>query len=544
MNKLFVWLVGLLAPVWTRLGADPRALKLILAAKLKMDDRGGLVMQKRQGNGKGAEYMMYVFVLLFGLFFLTLFSMTDDYATAVGIGYCVWVCYLGLLLITEMSENLFDQRDLYVLLSRPISGVTLSLSRMLHIAVFASKFALCLGVPTFVGLIFMAGPWAAFAYFLTSVVAMIMILTGTLVLYLVLLQNVPPERLKKVLGYFQIVATFILFMSYQLPSLMGDVKAMENISLVDTPWGFAFPGLWLGGLYKLLSGTPIGPWGIGQAVLAFGAAAAGLWFYINQSRGYADRLLDLKGAGSEAGASKESKSGESTKSPVRDALGPLLTAPNQERTSFNFHWNVMARDMTFKQRVLPSLVYLPVLLAISVFRDVFKGEEAFAPAEGTMLLLLYFLMWMIVIPLGQTKVSENYRASWIFEATANAYPERINYGQLMAVLGMFFFPMAILVYAVVLGYWGIGYWLDVVLALGNTLFFSMLYNRVDQSHPFSRAKEDSKFKNFLPFLVVGSLGTAFGFAHWAVRWIPYVLPAATVVVWAVLLGWLWWMRKR
>ena len=204
----------------------------------------------------------------------------------------------------------------------------------------------------------------------------------------------------------------------------------------------------------------------------------------------------------------------------------------------------MVRDMTFKQRTYPTLVYLPVILFITVFRDSITGNEAFSAGPGTMLMILYFLMWVVVIPLGQTKVSEHYRAAWIFEATPNAYPSRIMYGQLLAVAGMFFLPMAVLVYVSVLAFEGLAFLPDIVLACGNTLLFSLIYNQIDKVHPFSRAKDDSKFQSFAPFLMISFLGAVLGFGHYGLRQLPYAVPAVAVVVWLVLIGWVAYLRRK
>lgn len=546
MNKLFLWLVSLLNPLWRQFGADPKAINLILAAKLKLDDRAGLAMGgQRQKKKKGMEYLTYFFVGLFGLFLVFLFSVIDDTASAVGLGFCVWVCYIGLMLITEMSQNLFDQRDLYILLSRPINDYTLSITRILHITVFASKFGLSLGLPSFVYLGFVEGPWSAIVYFFVGIMAIILTITGTLVFYLILLKKVPTDRVKKIVGYFQIIATFVFFTAYQLPSLLGDLNSLEGVNLVDSAVGFSFPGLWLGGLFKALTTTSIGWMAYAQAALALLAVVFGSWFYLKQSSGYAERLLSLKHGGTTDTVKEAVSANKSTsKSPVRDRLAAWFTRPNQERVSFKFHWNVMVRDMTFKQRTYPTLVYLPVILGITVFRDVITGEEAFSAGTGTMLMLLYFLMWIVIIPIGQTKISESYQAAWIFEATPNAYPRRIEYGQVMAVIGMFFLPLSVLVYTSVLVFQGLDFLPDIALACGSTLLFAFLYNIVDKGHPFSRAKDDSRFSNFGPFLLISFLGGLLSMGHWALRSLPYVVPVAAVVMWLLLFGWVMVMRRK
>lgn len=537
MNKLFLWLVSLLDPVWRSLGADPKAIGLILAAKLKMDDRGGMLMGQRQDPKSGMAAFVYVVICLFGLLLVFVFQLTADVATAVGLGFSLWFVYIGLMLVTEMSENLFDQRDLYILLSRPINDLIFSLSRMLHIAVFASKLGLCLGVPSFLYLTIVVSPWAGFVYFLLSIMTIVLTMTGTLVFYLLLLRRVDSEKVKKIVGYFQIIATSVFFIAYQLPGLLGNAVALENISFVGKPAGFLFPGLWVGGLYKAMTSLSVEPLAYAQALLALAAAAGGGWFYVSQSRGYADSLLQLRNAGSggnEAGT-KNVTGGTAEKSPVRDFLAPLLTRPNQERMSFRFHWNVMLRDMTFKQKVYPILVYLPIMLVFALFKDAFRGEEDFSVDEGFMLIVLYFLLWLLIIPLGQTKISENYRAGWIFLATPNQHPWRTDYGQLMAVVGMFFLPMAVVVYTVMLFFSGIDFGLDIVLSSGVTLLIALLYTAAAGGHPFSRSKEDGQFSNIGPLLLAGVLAIGCGFIHWAIRFLPYVLPVASVVVWGILL---------
>ena len=398
-------------------------------------------------------------------------------------------------------------------------------------------------MPTFVYLLIAHSVWSAIAYCLVGVVAIVLIMTGTLAFYLLLLQSIPSHRVKKIVGYFQIFATLIFFTAYQLPSLLGDVRSIAGIILVDRPYGFAFPGLWLGGLFKTITSLSVGPLGYAQAALALGAAGAGSWYYLRQSRGYADRLLSLKLSSGAAPAATSGTKPVARRAPVREWLASWLTANNQERVSFRFHWNMMLRDMTFKQRVFPALVYLPVVMVATVFRDVFRKGETVDFGDNVVLLLFYFVMWIVVIPLGQTKVSDDYRSSWIFEATANPYPQRIEFGKLMAVIGMFFLPTALIYYPAALWFFGWAYWSDLLLAIGNTLLFSMIYSGLDTGHPFSRSKEDSKYQNLLPLFMVGIVGSALGFGHYYLRALPYAIPVATVGVWAILFYWFYWMRR-
>lgn len=547
MNKLLVWFVGLAAPLWRTLGADPRAISLILTAKLKMDDRSGAVMGRQQSSQKkGMEWLVYGMLTFFGCGLIILPAFIEDTATGIGLVYSVWIIYIGLLLITEMSENLFDQRDLYVLLSRPINSITLSMARILHIAAFSAKFALCLGVPVGIYLVFAVGPLAWLVYTLLGILVLAITMTGTLVFYLIMLRNIAPERLKKIVGYFQMVATAIFFFAYQIPNLFGgSFDALEGLKLVDTSWGFAFPGLWLGGLYKTILFQGPGALALVQGALGLLAAAGGLWFYVRQSRGYVNNLLALREAGSSAAITTPTESGSKTVKEdgfsFREWFAPRLTRPNLERASFRFHWNMMTRDMGFKQRTLPAMVYLPVLMFIIFFRDSFSSGDFFG--TSTEIVMLYFVAWIAVIPLGQAKISDQYKASWIFSATANPMPGRVHYGQLMAVLSMFFIPTALLIYPLILILWGPGLWADVLLGLANVLLVTLIYHFLDKDVPFGRAKEDAKFSNFGPFLILSIVGSILGGAHYLISDWRWAVLGLAGVVWVITLGWFYWWRR-
>lgn len=542
MNKLFTWIVGLANPLWRSLGADPHAIRLILTAKLIMDDRSGVVMGRQQAQKKGMEWLIYFILIILGGGLGAMTYFMDDLPTAIGIVFSVCIVYIGLLLVTEMSENLFDQRDLYVLLSRPINDLTLSMARILHIGVFSAKFALCLAGPAIIAVGFRAGILGVLVYFILSIMSIVITMTGTLVFYLLLLRSVPKHRLKQIVGYFQMVATGIFFFAYQIPNLMGDsFDGLSDIVLVDDPFGFLFPGFWLGGLFKLLTFSGPGSLAILQGGLGLVAAVGGLWFYVRQSRGYISSLLALKEVGSSEGP--ETDELQAVKgSPWRDRFANWFTTPDLSRASFRFHWNVMLRDMGFKQRTYPGMVYLPVLMVILTLRDSFSGEN-FTLGESTVFMLLYFVAWILVVPLAQTKISENYRASWIFMATGNAFPGRLRYGQLMSVICMFFIPTALVVYPLVMVVWGLQYWLDILMSMSNVLLATFIYHALDTGLPFGRSKEDSQFSNLGPLFLVGIFASIAGFGHYFLSGFFWIKVGLAVLAWGGVWLWLTAMRK-
>ncbi len=448
MNKLFVWLVGLAAPLWQRLGADPVALKLILSARLKMSDRGSRVLNQQQATGGGYEWIMYLVFLFFGLVALAAFFLIPHTPTAMGLVYSVMMVYLGLILVMEMSETLFDPRDLYLIMSRPVNNITFSLSRALHVASLIGKYALIILFPLTVALPFFANPLLLIPHLLGGVLLVIFIVGGTLALYLTLLRRIPPARFRKMIGYLQMVFSTVFVFIYLAPNILDSTDIdPKSLQLVGEAWGFVFPGLWLGALWgyaDLLAGNWM-MWA--QTLLAVGGAAGAMLYYVGQSRGFGERLLEMSLAGSqeeETAVPRQKNDRDVSGSPWRDRLGPWLTKPGLERASFNFHWSMMSRTMAFKQRVYPGLVFVPIMIFIFFLRDAFNDGVDFRESSGQLLIGLYYVSIALITPLTNLRITDKIQTGWIWQVTP--YASRtgpVSYGQLAAATSQFLVPTII-----------------------------------------------------------------------------------------------------
>lgn len=544
MNKLFVWLVSRFNFLWSRLGADPRALALILLVKLKMDDRVGYVMGRQQARKTDMQYLIFgIAFLLGGIFVLPLIFM-EHQATALGLIFSVWILYISFLLITEMSESLFDTRDLYILLSRPLNGVTLSLARMLHIGVFTGKFALCLGFIPGCYILFWIGPWAFIVYFILSLLAVILTMTSTLVVYLIILRNVAPEKVRNVIGYFQIVATVFFFALYQAPNLLNSSGNELDLNfglirIVGEEWGFIFSGFWIAALWSLLVEGGANLLTYLQAGLGIAAAVAGLIFYVRRSSHYGENMLSMHHAGSQDAAELDRPDNQPVNHPLRNHWARLFTQPNLERASFNFHWNVMLRDVFFKQRVYPGMVILPIVVFTMLFQLRFitgNAQEGMTLETGSLqlILVLYLFSVVSIIPLVQTRISDKFKASWIFDATPSQNNGALRYGQILSVWCMFYLPMAVILYPILLFFWGITFVPDVVISIGATLILTMIYQGSERSLPFSNDKETGGFNNVGPMFMIFILAPIFGVGHYFLAKIPYLIYAGIIVVWGIV----------
>ena len=541
MNRLFLWLTGVLAPLWRRLGADPRALQLILDAKLKIGERTLNVMGQSQQKAGGYAWLMYFVMGLFGCILTAIYFLLDDKGTAVGLVYLITSVYVGFLLVMEMSENMFDLRDLTLILSRPVSDTTFSLSRALHILVFATKFSLLLLVPLGVALLFFASVWLALLYTFLSVLLVIITVTMTLGLYLTLLRRVPTARLRQVLSYFQIGLSILFFVGYQIPNLMNlmDIE-VGQFSLVGAWWGFLWPALWLGGVWDVVVYGFGNTLSIVQGGLGLLAAAGGVWYYVSQSEGYGEHLLALQlaGSASEPEAREDQVAPERRWSGAyRDRFSRWFTRPGVERASFAFNWAVMLRDLKFRQEVYPGLVLLPVA-ALFFIASKFWGSNGreVALSNVAVFSILYFFALLLVAPLAGARTSDAFRASWVLQTTPLRETGALFYGQLMAVIGQFFVPIALILYLVLLAVSGPVILDDILLSAAVVVTAAALFQLTERTLPFSLERSPGNFHAIGPMMLVVILSSLSALAHWALTFVPYGVTGAAAVGW--ILCWL------
>ena len=108
---------------------------------------------------------------------------------------------------------------------------------------------------------------------------------------------------------------------------------------------------------------------------------------------------------------------------------------------------------------------------------------------------------------------------------------------------MFFVPTALLIYPLVLIVWGPEYWIDILLSMGNVLLATFIYHSLDKEPPFSRSKEDAKFSNVGPMIVVSIVASFCGVMHYLISDFFLLKIGLAVLVWAGVWLWLRTMRK-
>lgn len=506
--KLFLFFVIKLRPV----GVDLSQLRIITEVKLMMDSRRTPPQWKKRQQKQMKNPMVFSMLMyaLMSIFIGVQAFFIPSMVLVLIIFYSTIFTLLVMTLITDFSSVLLDTADNSVLIPKPISGRTIFLSRVLHISIYLSQFfiSICL-IPIvlfFISYGFMAG--------LTSLVgAILMALFSIFIAYLLyglLLNFVSEQRLKDIIGYFQIAATVIFMLSFQiLPSLLN---FEPGYSFEPGKWVYLLPSTWFAmmvesfsyGQYDLLHLTMQG--------LSFLVPFLGLWLVIKFLAPSFSRKLAAMGEAVDSTSTNQSKT-SSDGFRISSFWNNLLSNNGTEKAAFDLVWKITSRDKGFKIAFYPGLAYVFIFFFITVF----KSGRNFSYTWETLQYGKSFL-WLAYIPVMISTTAiyilpmyENFAASWIYNSSPVKTPGNIVNAAAKVILTKFFFPIYLLMFAFAYYVWGYKIIDDFILGLFNNItIFYIVFLLNDISLPFSqkpniKQQSGKLIKTILQFLLVGAM---------------------------------------
>lgn len=526
MNKFFVWLVGLGNGLWRRLGADPAHLRAILLAKLRVNDRASSFMGRKQKSSKWQQYLLYFLMIFYGLLLFLFLIAFSAKGTGLALAYALFMVITGMFLVIDFTEVLLDVRDNYVLVPRPISHQTLTLSRLLHIAIYLGRLSFFLTIVPQVYLLLAVGVWDWLVFALLTLPSLILVIAVVGGLYLLLLRYVSARRFKEYIGYFQIVFTIFFFAIYQLaPRALDYRETYGDFSLLDKVYAWPLPPAWIAALHNVLTGQPGTPSLYGMAALGILVPGAVLWGVVRYSGTFAGRLVALGLGGDDesgGGGQEPAVTAPAQRHDWRERVAALLTRPGLERVSFRFTWTMMDRSRDFKVRTYPAFGFVPVMFVYFAFFAGWNKDSAPVPLDETThyLTLIYITAYMMISPLTQSAYSDNFRAAWLWDAHPLPSPAALRYGRVMAVIGRFFLPVAGVVTVALLAIWGWGVLVHAMLGFAVLILLTTSYQLMDDSLPFSKEIKQGNSSNLMAVFGTMVLCGVLGFIHYLAvdRW--------------------------
>lgn len=509
MKNLVFFIILLLKYPAGWLGADSDQFEILLRTKLTVDFRTAPTSFQTSGKKKQTFiYQLFTFAVFGLLFGIAAFSV-GDLAMSLVILFSVIMVSLTMTLLSEFTTVLFDQRDNYILLPRPVSNRTLLLVRLIHIQIYIGSIALALSLTGGVFVALRFGVSSTIAYFIAVELCTWLTLLLTTFIYLLLSKVVNGERFKDFISYTQIIIAIIMFGSYQIIPRMMDVEILKNISLTVSWWTYLAPPAWLAAFVKLSLFKEITPDFAALSLPGVLVPIAGAILLVRLlSKGFENILAE--GQSETVTVSQKS----TTPKMFVSRIGKFFCISVFEKAAMDFAITTTGRDRKFKQSVYPYFGVM-IVFAFAILKPDFNN--IIASIQNTKELSKYFFIVMCGFSANaaimQLPYTDTPEASWIYRIIPLKENGQLLTGAIKALLIKFLLPVYffVTVFAVVL--WGLSLFPLIILgAFCNIIIILLGIIFQTNELPFTRSREMQQkgansiiafFTMILMFLVAG-----------------------------------------
>jgi ABC-2 type transport system permease protein len=364
MLQVALFIIRLFKAPLQWLGVDYPQFEILMRIKLTMDFRSSPTgLQTSERKKRTFLFQLFTYSMLGLLFGVAAFSI-GDLVLSLTIFFSVVMVSLTMTLLSEFTSVLFDQRDNYILLPRPVSHRTLLMLRLVHIQFYIGFIALSLSLAAGIFMAVKYNVIAMIIYFIAVGLSIWITLLFTTLIYLSISKAVNGERFKDFVSYTQIVIAIIIFGSYQLLPRLMDSHILKNVSMSFNWWTYLVPPVWLAALVKLGLFTDRSIPLLVLSSLAILVPAGGAVFLVRfLSKGFGDILAE----GSTESAIPQ-KTG-TLKTRFSNKIKYLLCISDLEKAGWNFAVATTRRDRKFKQAVYPYFGFMMVFAIVILKPD-------------------------------------------------------------------------------------------------------------------------------------------------------------------------------
>jgi ABC-2 type transport system permease protein len=439
--------------------------------------------QKENSNPLLVTLIIYAF---FGLFVGATVFAFDSLVLVMIIIHSYLLFMMAMTMITDFSSVLLDTTDNQIILPKPVNSKTLFVARLVHILVYLLQFTLALALFPAVFIFIKDGVIVGLASIATLLLTVTIAVFITYLLYAVILRFSNEQKVKDIVGYFQIFMTIFFAVGFQVfPRLINFDNLSANFQL---HWySYILPPVWMALALEGIQQLNFDMIHLLMMACSVILPVLTFWLMIKYLAPSFARKLAALNNDSE---NKKSKTlVRQLKRSLSEKLSPLFCRTKTESAGFETVWKITGRDKAFKLQFYPSLAYMLVFIFIFVFKNGKDVNTLWENLPGTKMFLFFVYIPMLSISsgIGFMAFHENFQASWIYQSTPVAKPGHIISGGLKAMFIKFFAPVYLILFAFAFFVWGIAVIDDFLLGFFNNLaIFLLIANLGDYYLPFSR----------------------------------------------------------
>jgi ABC-2 type transport system permease protein len=496
------------------LGVDYEQWRALTRTAIMLDLRSvslGQPANQSSGEPKSAAGQLiarlWVYVLLGGTLGIIVGVNKDVFFTGT-----ILVTYTmvmsAMLVLLDFGAIVISPDDFAILGYQPVSSQTYFVSRLTNVLIYSTLLSLALGIIPVIVFFFTLGfnPLLGFSALAAILFGGIAATLFLVFIYAGILRVIHPNKLRRAVGYIQLVMSFLIFGGYIFLPRIIEMKNMKTMTLAKEVWLFLFPSTWFASYLDLARGY----WRLTEIVPALlSLMVLGILFV--RARGklaldYADRLSSAMAVSE--GPKKISKS---------TSRRSWFFRKGESRAVSLLVRNQFKYDQKFRLAVLGIL---PITV-IYLFMGLRKGPMADSFINHNMGMgdswLLYFAVLMFPIMLNATLAnSDAYQASWIYYATP------ADRSRLVLASKNFVFAFFVIPYLIFLGALFFYFWRNpwhVIVHLGVLMLLSHLFMQVAVllnpvlpfSMPSRKAQRSASLIAAMIFVPIAAIGLLFIF---------------------------------
>ncbi|MDE2873799.1 MAG: hypothetical protein OXU69_16150 [Gemmatimonadota bacterium] len=388
------------------LGADYAQWRVLSRVMLKTDLRSSSAMQLAGSPEKSRAKVPWPILLMYavyGMFLALVAAAVPGGYLSASIVLLMVSLMVAMAILIDFQSVVISPNDYEILAHQPVSSRTYFLVKLTSILLYTGIIGTLMGGFATIVFLWKFGLPVALGWLVALAGTVVWTSLAMVFVYALVLRVVSPARLRRVLGYLQLVMTMAIF----LPIMLDDTLEGLVMNLGEPPAAMlALPSTWFASVLPLAGGR----WsvtGVLAVIVGFGSIVA-LFDFVGHrlSLSYAERL----GVMLADSRPERSRTGRSVLV-TRWFSSELRVVSTLVRGQFR-------NDMNFRLAVLSMLPITLLYVFMSLDDGGLPDPFLHLGYEARGLGLIHFaVLGMPLILMENLFRSESYRAAWIFFST-------------------------------------------------------------------------------------------------------------------------------
>jgi ABC-2 type transport system permease protein len=396
----------------TRMDIDPGQWRTLVRMTFKLLGRNkSAITYRTKSKGRIASKGLWLGFIIYGIMGIML-AVAVATAKSAGIASFfllnVILPLIAMSMLLEFVTIIVYPEDISILGYRPISSRTYFAAKASTVIMGILSYAASLGGPSVIAFLFKFGIRSAIAWIFTTVCGSLSVAMLMIIIYSMLVRHVRPENVRNIMGYTQLLFSFVAYGGYVLLPGLGH----KYIASAATPgaWTITLPTSWYASVVAIAAGefTSIN---LFEASLAVIFTVILAWIIVDR--------ISLVYSETVAGAAIQSSGPDTIAKPGRSGFH-LFRRPEDRAVAM-----LIARQFRYDVKFKMAVLSILPLTVMYIFMGLQEGKSLIDPFSVNFKMsgsgpsmFLYFAMILFPVTIrGAIIHNDMYEASWIFFAT-------------------------------------------------------------------------------------------------------------------------------